>query len=95
MTKRDKLRRKLRNNPVGRTQQDIETILGHYGFTLDHVTGSHHVYVLDTKSGKQRLIVPLHGQKVKPAYVRLVLEKLDELFPLDEQRDSSNEDSDE
>jgi hypothetical protein len=44
MTKREKLRRKLRNNPAGATIQDVETLLTGFGFTLARVTGSHRIY---------------------------------------------------
>lgn len=65
MMKRDKLRRKLRNNPKGRTKQEIETMLGHFGFSLDRVSGSHHIFMLRDDEIVQRITVPIHGQKVK------------------------------
>jgi predicted RNA binding protein YcfA (HicA-like mRNA interferase family) len=84
MSKRDKLRRKLRQNPKGRTKQEIETLLGHFGFTLDRVSGSHHNFVVRIGDTTHRLTVPIHGQTVKTTYVKQVIEKIDELFPLED-----------
>lgn len=39
------------------------------GYVLDRVRGSHHIFV---KSGEQNIIVPVHGGKVKPFYVRQI-----------------------
>jgi predicted RNA binding protein YcfA (HicA-like mRNA interferase family) len=88
MTKRDKLRRKLRENPKNRTKQEIETLLGHFGFVLDRVSGSHHNFIVRIENKTHRLTVPIHGQAVKTAYVKQILEKIDELFPIE----SSTED---
>jgi hypothetical protein len=38
MSKRGKLRQKLRNNPKNATKQDVETLLLSYGFVLDRVS---------------------------------------------------------
>ncbi len=86
MSKRDKLRRKLRNNSKGRTRQDIETLLKQFGFILDRVTGSHYIFILIDKANNtvHRVVIPIHGQQVKTVYVKQVIEKLDELFPITE-----------
>lgn len=91
MSKRDKLRRKLRNNPKGRTKQDIETLLAQFGFILDRVSGSHHVFLLRTGEAVHRIVVPIHGQKVKPVYVKQVVQKLDELFPVEDREEVEND----
>ena len=96
MSKRDKLRRKLRNNPKGRTRQDIETLLRQYGFILDRVTGSHYIFILTDYVNHvvHRFVIPVHGQQVKTGYVKQVIEKLDDLFPITES-DEVTEDDDE
>jgi predicted RNA binding protein YcfA (HicA-like mRNA interferase family) len=94
MSKRDKLRRKLRNHPKGRTRQEVETLLGHFGFVLDRVSGSHHVFVLHHGDTVHRIVVPIHAQQVKTVYIRQMLEKIDELFPEDD-GDGSETDDDE
>lgn len=91
MSKREKLRLKLKNNPKGRTKQEIITLLGHYGFVLDHVTGSHHVFVLALWGQTHRIVVPIHGQNVKPVYVKLVLEKIEEIFPSTADEEAGND----
>ncbi len=81
MTKRDKLRRKLRNNPSGVTIQEAETLLLNFGFSLARISGSHHIYEFEQGDVWRQVIVPLHGRKVKPVYVKIALETIDYLFP--------------
>ncbi len=95
MSKRDKLRRKLRNNPKGRTKREIETLLGQLGFVLDRVSGSHHVFILRDGDTVHRIVVPIHGQRIKPVYVKQVIEKIDEIFPIEEGEESSEDVGDE
>jgi predicted RNA binding protein YcfA (HicA-like mRNA interferase family) len=83
MTKREKLRRRLRNNPTDATMQEVETLLTRFGFTLARVSGSHHIFEYDRGGIWRQVIVPLHGKKVKKIYVRRAVEVLDELFPED------------
>jgi len=92
MTKRDKLRRKLRNNPTGATMQDVETLLFGFGFVLDRVSGSHHLYVFRQGKVYRSIGIPLHGRKVKTVYVENVIELLDELFPIEEEADDRQDD---
>ena len=81
MTKREKLRRKLHNNPVGATLQEVETLLLSFGFSLARVSGSHHIYEFEEGSVWRQVILPLHGRKIKAVYVKTALEMIDELFP--------------
>jgi predicted RNA binding protein YcfA (HicA-like mRNA interferase family) len=87
MSKREKLRLKLRNNPKGRTKQDIFTLLGHFGFILDHVTGSHHVFRCEINGTIYRIVVPIHGQKIKPLYVKEIIQTIDALFAVENTKD--------
>jgi predicted RNA binding protein YcfA (HicA-like mRNA interferase family) len=91
MSKREKLRLKLRNNPKGRTKQEIETLFRQFGFVLDRVSGSHHVFVFYDGETTHRIIVPIHGQQVKSVYVRQVIEKIDELFPVEVQAEDEDD----
>ena len=94
MTKREKLRRKLRNNPAAATIQDVETLLTGFGFTLARVTGSHHIYEFEQGGLWKQVVVPLHGRKVKSVYVKKVVEAVDALFAeeeLDDEADSSQD----
>lgn len=84
MTKREKLRRKLRNNPASATIQDVETLLSGFDFSLARVTGSHHIYEFEKGGLWKQVVVPLHGRKVKPVYVKKAIEVIDDLFPEEE-----------
>ncbi|MBI5961621.1 MAG: type II toxin-antitoxin system HicA family toxin [Chloroflexi bacterium] len=87
MSKREKLRRKLRNNPEGATMQEVETLLTRFGFTLARVSGSHHIYEYEQGEVWKQVVVPLHGQKVKKVYVKQVVTTIDELFPDEDDED--------
>jgi predicted RNA binding protein YcfA (HicA-like mRNA interferase family) len=93
MSKREKLRRKLRNNPEGAAMQEVETLLLRFGFKLARVSGSHHIYEYEEGDIWKQVIVPLHGRKVKKIYVKRVVEAIDELFSedTDEQEDEGND----
>ena len=49
--------------PLGEFKRAAE----HFGFTLDHITGSHHVF--RNWTGK-KYVVPVHHKKIKAVYVR-------------------------
>jgi predicted RNA binding protein YcfA (HicA-like mRNA interferase family) len=83
VSKRDKLRRKLRNNPKGVRFSDLETLLIQFGFILVRVKGSHHFFQYQQGEIKAIMVVPLHGNAVKLQYVKNSIELLDELFPED------------
>ena len=91
MSKREKLRQKLRNNPVGATMQEVETLLKRFGFLLLRVSGSHHVYRYDDGQHIRNIVVPLHSRKVRTVYVREVIQMLDELFPEDVDEDDEDD----
>jgi predicted RNA binding protein YcfA (HicA-like mRNA interferase family) len=100
MTKRDKLRSKLRNNPKGATMKEIETLLLQFGFTHARTSGSHHIFEYDDGNEFRQVIIPLHGRKVKKFYVIQAVELIDELFlekPIelrgDDQEDSNEKDT--
>lgn len=81
MTKRDKLRRKLRNNPKGVQFTEIETLLLRFGFVLVRTKGSHHIFQYNDDEHTISVVVPVHGNQVKIPYVKDTIEILDELFP--------------
>ncbi len=62
MTKREKRLRKLRQNPNNVSFDELRLGLEAEGFTLDHVTGSHHVF--RTQSGV-KVVIPF-ARPVKP-----------------------------
>jgi predicted RNA binding protein YcfA (HicA-like mRNA interferase family) len=81
MSKKDKLRRRLRNNPKGVKYSEIETLLLRFGFRLSRVTGSHHIFVYGDESSATNVIIPVHGNTVRAIYVKDALTIIDELFP--------------
>lgn len=97
MSKRDKLRRKLRNNPKGVKYQALETLLSGFGFRLVRVAGSHHVF--RSADDSVTIVIPVHGQAVKIPYVKEAIDQLDLLFPetveaSDNAEDDENEQDD-
>ncbi len=81
MSKWDKLRRKLRNNSRNIKFSELETLLVNFGFALIRVTGSHPIYRYSRQTETAKLVIPVHGNAVKPEYVTAVIEALDALFP--------------
>jgi predicted RNA binding protein YcfA (HicA-like mRNA interferase family) len=93
MSRREKLRRKLRQQPADATMQDVETLLQRFGFILARIRGSHHIFDYDDGERFQQTVVPLHGRRVKKIYVERIIALLDELFPpeVDEVEDQDEE----
>lgn len=74
MTKHGRRIERLRQDPKTVRFEDIETVLLAEGFS-SRQRGSHVVFV----RGRHRVTVPVRKPFVKPVYVKLVLENLDEL----------------
>lgn len=72
--------------------QDVETLLLGFGFTLARISGSHRIYEFDDSRGFKQITVPVHGHKVKRFYVEQVSDALDELFPVDDEKESTDDD---
>lgn len=89
MSKRDKLRQKLRNNPKGIKFSELETLLQRFEFSLIRVAGSHHIF---RHRSNAKVVIPVHGNTVKPEYVIIVIEALDLLYPENEVDDEVGND---
>lgn len=78
MTQREKLLRKIRNNPKNVTFDDLTAALEGLGFPLMRITASHHIY----RVGKRTVSIPKpkQGPQTKSYVVQLVLDALDEYF---------------
>lgn len=74
MTKREKLFDKISNNPKDVSFSDIRKLLEQEEFTLERVTGSHHVFKKDSVT----FVIPVHNNKVKTIYVKRVIELIEE-----------------
>ncbi len=55
--------------PSERRFAEVKKMLQDAGYTLDRVTGSHHIF---EKPGVENIVVPVHHGKVKYAYVRKI-----------------------
>jgi predicted RNA binding protein YcfA (HicA-like mRNA interferase family) len=73
MSKREKLRARLKNNPTDVTFADLRTLLEQEGFLLDRVTGSHHVFTKDETT----FVVPVHNNRIKTIYVKRAIELIE------------------
>jgi predicted RNA binding protein YcfA (HicA-like mRNA interferase family) len=92
MSKREKLRSKLRNNPKDAARQDVETLLLRFGFTLARIRGSHHIFDFDDGERFKQIIIPFHRNIVKSTYVEKILDAIDELFPEEDTDSKEQED---
>jgi predicted RNA binding protein YcfA (HicA-like mRNA interferase family) len=81
MSKREKLRQRLRQNPVDGNLQDVKTLLERFNFSLARVRGSHYIFEYEDQAISKQIVFPSHGNKVKKIYIREVIKILDELFP--------------
>ena len=81
MSKREKLHKRLKNNPNSSTFSDIRKLLEQEGFALDRITGSHHIFTKDEIT----FVVPVHNRKVKTIYVKRVLDLIEQTENLTEE----------
>ncbi len=79
MTQRDKLLRRIRNNPKDVTFHDLRQLLELFGFQLHTSTGSHHTFKRKGAGGTLRITIP-YKRRVKVSYVRRVLAMIDEII---------------
>lgn len=70
MSKHGKLLESLKQSPHNATFARIRKLLEQENFTLERVTGSHHVFRRDATI----FVVPVHKNKVKAVYVKRVIE---------------------
>jgi len=73
MAKRRKLLDQLKNSPNNVTFTDIRKLLEIENFALDRITGSHHIF----KKNEIVLVIPVHNNRVKSAYVKRVIELIE------------------
>jgi predicted RNA binding protein YcfA (HicA-like mRNA interferase family) len=75
MGRKEKLLAKMRQNPKNIRPEELERLLLRLGFEKRKGSGSHVIYKLD----EFRLTVPYRKPFLKPIYIRLALEIIDEL----------------
>ncbi len=70
MSKREKILDRLKQSPHNVTFDQIRKVLESESFTLERITGSHHMF----KRGDILFAVPVHQNRVKSVYVKRVVE---------------------
>lgn len=78
MSKKDKLHNKFfaKPTPTDITIDEVKVFLSNYGFTLERSNGSHNIFIKDGDV----LVIPIKsGSLVKPAYIKLICEKISEI----------------
>jgi predicted RNA binding protein YcfA (HicA-like mRNA interferase family) len=79
VTKREKLLERIREHPRSVPPHDLWTLLEAYGFVLDRVSGSHHVYIGKVTGQGVTLVIPLHKPHIKTGYVKQALAIIDRI----------------
>jgi predicted RNA binding protein YcfA (HicA-like mRNA interferase family) len=74
MSKRDKLIAALSNRPNNVTFLELRALLEIEGFTLERVTGSHHIF----NKGEITFVIPVHKNRVKSIYIKRVLDLIED-----------------
>lgn len=73
MSQKDKLLKKIKNNPKDVSFDEACKLLEWFGFEFLHATGSHHKF----KKGEISLVIPRQNP-LKPIYIKHILERLDD-----------------
>jgi predicted RNA binding protein YcfA (HicA-like mRNA interferase family) len=72
---REELRRRIAQHPNAVTIRELQGLLEAYGWTLERVRGSHHIFT----RGRDRLTVPYRRPHVLAVYVKRVLTLTEEV----------------
>ena len=78
MTRREKRRQKIEQNPRQVMFSDLRRLLEDYGFVLKRTRGSHHSFVHEGGDRKRLLVVP-YKKPLNPVYVRKALALIDQI----------------
>ena len=79
MGKYENMREKIMKTPTANdiSPEKLQSFLMHYGFTVEHINGSHYIYSF--KGTKQFILnIPMHDP-VKPTYIDKVRERIQEI----------------
>lgn len=68
----DQLVKKLSRGHSPVSLKDFTKVAEHFGYVLDHVSGSHHVF--RNWTGK-KFVVPVHERRIKAIYVRVFIKE--------------------
>ncbi len=73
MDKENKLLEQIKRSPNNVNFGDIRQLLELKGFTLNRITGSHHIF----QKNETIFVVPVHKNRVKIVYVKRVIELIE------------------
>lgn len=92
MAKRDKRLQKLRQNPKNVSLEELRQVLESYGFYLDRIVCSHHVFRAEVGEHVWKLVIPFQ-KPIKIVYVKQAIEAIDEISSISEgESDGESED---
>ena len=91
MTKRDKRLQRIRRNPKNVSFEALRQVLEDHGFTLERVSGSHHMFRAASLDQVWVLNVPLRKPHVKLAYVLEALRAIDAIQETISQESEEND----
>ena len=77
MSRRDKRLEKIRHNPKNVSFEELQTILLSFGFKLDRVAGSHHIFVLEVDDNDKKVLTVPFRRPLKPIYVKQAIHLID------------------
>lgn len=78
MSKRQKRRVRIQQNPQNVRFEDLRTLLEDYGFVLDRSSGSHHTFKIQILDEWIVLVIP-YARPVRTVYVKLALKLIEEI----------------
>jgi predicted RNA binding protein YcfA (HicA-like mRNA interferase family) len=94
MTRRQKRRQKIAQNPKNVRFEDLRRLLEDYGFELKRTKGSHNSFVGYVGDEKTTIVIPFR-RPLQQVYVEKVLSILDEIEPMESDEAEESEDDDE
>ena len=74
MTRFNKLKERIERDktPKDITYEEIKKYLKHYGYELERINGSHHMFVGEDGD---LIILPIHSNRIKYVYVKKIIDK--------------------
>lgn len=77
MTRFSKLKKKVEKEKIPRdiSFDEISKYLKHYGFVLDWINGSHHIF---KNSQGVSITIPVHNENIKYCYVKKIVELINQ-----------------
>jgi len=77
MSRRNKRLEKIRRNPKNVSFETLQTVLLSFGFELDRITGSHHIFVLEVDEADKKVLTVPFRRPLKQVYVKQAIHLID------------------